>query len=258
MAAAIEVSGLSYTYPDGTPALNAIDLKIKAGETVGLLGPNGAGKSTLMLHLNGILGAPGDSAGEGSGTINVLGLSLDKKNLKEIRAKVGLVFQDPEDQLFLATVFDDVAFGPLNQGFPPDEVKERVKKALAQVEMLEAVSKSAHHLSLGEKKRVALATVLSMDPEILVIDEPTSNLDPRSRRHLIKLLKTFKQTMLIATHDMDFVWSTCQRAVILDAGRIVADGPVKQLLADQDLLESHGLELPSFVASRQSPVARDL
>lgn len=250
MAVAIEIRGLKYSYPDGTPALNGVDLVIKVGETVGLLGPNGAGKSTLMLHLNGILGSSGDTSPDSSGEVNIMGLPVGKKDLKEIRSKVGLVFQDPEDQLFLATVFDDVAFGPLNMGFSSDEVKERVKKALMEVDMLETVSKSAHHLSFGEKKRVAVATVLSMEPDILVIDEPTSNLDPRARRHLIELLKTFKQTKLIATHDMDFVWSVCERAVVLDSGRVVADGPVKKLLTDKDLLERHGLELPSFVARR--------
>lgn len=250
MTKAIEIKGLRYIYPDGTPALNGVDLEISVGETVGLLGPNGAGKSTLMLHLNGILGQSADASADGWGEIKIHGLPVDKKNLKEIRSKVGLVFQDPEDQLFLATTFDDMAFGPLNMGLLPDEVKARVKKALTEVDMLEAVSKSAHHLSLGEKKRVALATVLSMEPEILVIDEPTSNLDPRARRHLIELLKTFKQTKLIATHDMGFVWALCDRAVIIDGGQVIADGPVKKLLADKDLLERHGLELPSSVASR--------
>ncbi len=241
MKKVIEIRNLRYVYPDGTEALSQINLKISKGEAVALVGPNGAGKTTLLLHLNGIL--------NGEGEVKILGLPITKENLREIRSKVGLVFQDPDDQLFLATVFDDVAFGPLNLGLPTEEVRERVKKALDEVGMLEAVSKSAHHLSFGEKKRVAIATVLSMNSEILAFDEPTSNLDPRSRRHLIEILKTFPQTKIFATHDINFAWEVCHRAIILDGGKIVADGPVKKIFTDQELLERHGLELPSRVST---------
>lgn len=232
----IEVSNLSFAYPDGHQALSEVSLHIAPGEKVALVGPNGAGKSTLILHLNGIL--------KGQGRVQVCGLDLANGNLGRVRAMVGLVFQSPDDQLFSPTVFDDVAFGPLYQGLPPEEVKQRVKTALADVHMEEYVDRVSHHLSMGEKKRIAIATVLSMQPEILVLDEPTAGLDPRSRRSLIHLLEELPLTMLVSTHDMLMVQELFRRMVIMDGGRVVADGPTRELLNDPDLLEAHGLEKP--------------
>lgn len=230
----IEISNLSFAYPDGRQALRDVNLSVRPGERVALVGPNGAGKSTLLLHLNGLL--------HGTGSVRVLGQEVAEPNLVRIRAQVGLVFQDADDQLFSPTVFDDVAFGPLYAGLPEDEVRRRIDWALAQVEMEEYAKRVSHHLSLGEKKRVAIATVLAMQPEILVFDEPTAGLDPRARRRLIELLCGLPQTMLAATHDLRFVAEVCPRAVILDEGRIVADGPTDRLLADGPLLRAHGLE----------------
>ena len=232
----IQATGLTYKYPDGTAALKGIDLAVREGERVALLGPNGAGKSTFLMHLNGTL--------RGEGELLLDGLAPTKQNLKKIRGLVGLVFQDPDDQLFLTTVFDDVAFGPINQGLNEAEVAAHVKDALEVVDMLWATSRSAHHLSFGEKKRVALATVLSMNPKILVLDEPTSNLDPRTRKRLESLILELGHTMIIATHNLDFAWRSCDRSVILSGGKIVADAPTRELLVDRELLETHGLELP--------------
>jgi cobalt/nickel transport system ATP-binding protein len=236
---AIEIKNLSYQYPDGTQALSKINLSISPGERVAILGPNGAGKSTLLLHLNGTL--------QGKGEIEVFSLPVNKQNLNKIRSLVGMVFQDPDDQLFLTTVYDDVAFGPLNQSLPPEEIDQRVLQALGIVGMSWAVSKSAHHLSFGEKKRVAIATVLAMNPEILVLDEPTSNLDPRNRKNLLNLLTSFSHTLIVATHDMDFAWHTCHRVILLSNGRIIADGVVQEILRNQKLLASEGLEVPACV-----------
>jgi len=225
-----------YAYPDGRQALKGVSLMVREGEKVAVTGPNGAGKSTLFLHLNGIL--------NGNGMVRVMGLEVTDRHLGAIRSKVGMVFQDPDDQLFSPTVFEDVAFGPLHIGLSEGEVRRRVGWALAQVGMVGFEDRMPHHLSLGERKRVAIATVLSMDPAILVLDEPTSELDPRSRRSLIRLLRDLPQTMLVASHDMRLVRDLCSRTVILDAGRIVADGPTSRLLADVALLERHGLEQP--------------
>lgn len=233
---AIEVGGLEYTYPDGQQALNGIDLSIGQGEKVALVGPNGAGKSTLLLHLNGILRS---SCGE----ISILGISLNDGHVGTIRALVGLVFQDPDDQLFSPTVYDDVAFGPMYMGLSPKEVEERSMHALQQVGMEEFAGRMPHHLSAGEKRKVAIATVLSMNPEVLVLDEPSAGLDPRARRGLISLLGTLSQTVVVATHDMHFVRDIFHRTIIMDSGRIVADGPTSVLLSDKALLEAHGLEL---------------
>ena len=233
----IEIKGLSFTYPDGHQALKEISLVIGAGETVAFIGPNGAGKSTLLLHLNGILRSR-------NGAVKVLGRPVEEKHLKWIRSKVGLVFQDPEDQLFSPTVFDDVAFGPINMGCPEEEVRERVKRALRQVGMSGYERRSPHHLSVGEKKRIAIATVLSMEPEILVLDEPTSNLDPRGRWELIELLRGLPLTKVIATHDLELVRALCRRTIILDGGQVVAEGPTPQILADGHLLAAHGLAPP--------------
>jgi len=230
----IEVERLSFSYPDSHQALSDVSLKIEPCEKVALVGPNGAGKSTLILHLNGIL--------TGEGVVRVCGLSVNEKNLRRVRAAVGLVFQNPDDQLFSPTVFDDVAFGPLYQGLPLDVVEARVETALAAVCMKDYARRVSHHLSVGEKKRIAIATVLSMQPEVLVLDEPTAGLDPRARRALINLLRDLPLTMLAATHDLRMVHELFPRTVIMDEGRIVADGPTAKLLKEQALLEAHGLE----------------
>jgi len=232
----IEVENLSYTYPDGTVALKDISLSIAPGEKVALVGPNGAGKSTLILHLNGIL--------SGEGVVRVCSLDVLKENLGRVRSSVGLVFQSPEDQLFSPTVFDDVAFGPLYQGLPPSEVQTRVAEALAAVHMQNYTKRVSHHLSMGEKKRIAIATVLSMRPEVLVLDEPTGGLDPRSRRALIQLLRELPLTMLASTHDMRLVSEVFPRMIILDQGRVVVDGLTQVVMGDTELLAAHGLEQP--------------
>lgn len=230
------VENLSFSYPDGHVALRDVSLEINWGEKVALVGPNGAGKSTLMLHLNGIL--------SDQGRVQVTGLPVIRPNLPVIRARVGLVFQNPDDQLFSPTVFEDVAFGPLHMGLVKDEVRARVARALEQVGMRHYTDRLSHHLSAGEKKRVAIATVLSMDPEILILDEPSAGLDPRARRALITLLRQLPLTMLVSTHDMRMVSELLSRMVIMDEGRIVADGPTDQLMNDVALLEAHGLERP--------------
>jgi cobalt/nickel transport system ATP-binding protein len=232
----IEIENLSFSYPDGNRALRDISLSIAPCEKVALVGPNGAGKSTLILHLNGIL--------SGEGTVRSASLEINKENLGFIRSRVGLVFQSPEDQLFSPTVFEDVAFGPLYQGLPEEQVILLVEQALSTVGMSAYADRISHHLSLGEKKRIAIATVLSMNPEILVLDEPTSGLDPRARRALINLLKELDITMLVSTHDMLFVKESFPRVVVMDSGRIVADGPTEALLSDEALLGAHGLEMP--------------
>ncbi len=214
----VQARNLTYVYPDGHQALCDITLEIAEGEKVGLVGDNGAGKSTLLLHLNGIL--------RGKGSIRIDGLDLCDDTLRAIRGKVGLVFQDPDDQLFSPTVFDDVAFGPLNMGLSEVEVIERAEWALEQVQMSCYARRMPHHLSLGEKKRVAIATVLSMRPAILALDEPSSGLDPHARANLMALLKDLPQTMLIASHDLEFVQELCTRAVVLERGRVVADMPI--------------------------------
>jgi cobalt/nickel transport system ATP-binding protein len=232
----LHVTDLKFHYPDGHQALHGVTLSIAPGEKVALVGPNGAGKSTLMLHFNGIL--------RGEGEVRVCGTPLNDSNLGQVRASVGLVFQDPDDQLFSPTVFDDVSFGPLHMGLPAAEVRRRVSSALDAVGMGAYAPRMSHHLSVGEKKRIAIATVLSMDPEILVLDEPTAGLDPRARRGLINLLRTLPQTIIASTHDLHFVDELFPRTVVMDQGRIVADGPTAALLADAALLESHGLERP--------------
>jgi cobalt/nickel transport system ATP-binding protein len=230
----IDIEHLSFSYGDGQHALDDVTLFIHPGEKVALVGPNGAGKSTLILHLNGILA--------GQGRICVCGLEVNPKNLSRVRAMVGMVFQSPDDQLFSPTVYDDVAFGPLYQGMPPQEVRQRVDHALRAVHMEAYAGRVSHHLSVGEKKRIAIATVLSMEPEVLVLDEPTAGLDPRARRSLIHLLRELPLTMLVSTHDMRMVGELFPRMVIMDEGRVVADGPTAALMEDEVLLEAHGLE----------------
>ena len=234
---AVQITRLNYTYPDGTRALEGIDLDIRVGERVALVGPSGAGKSTLLLHLNGVL--------TGSGTVRIMGRSLADGDLQQIRRQVGLVFQDPNDQLFCPTVLDDVAFGPLNLGIPAEEVPKRVSQALRGVGLEQSIrSRSSHHLSQGERKRVALASVLVMEPAILALDEPTSNLDPRNRRHLIELVLGLPATLILGTHDLEMALALCPRAVLLDRGKIQADGATREMLSNGRLMEEHGLEVP--------------
>jgi cobalt/nickel transport system ATP-binding protein len=232
----IEIDNLSFAYPDGHSALRQVSMHIQPGEKVALVGPNGAGKSTLVLHLNGIL--------MGQGSLCVAGLPVIKENLGKVRARVGLVFQNPDDQLFSPTVYDDVAFGPLYQGFAPKQVRQLVDEALRVVNMSDYAQRVSHHLSTGEKKKIAIATVLSMKPEVLVLDEPTAGLDPRARRSLIHLLDELPITMLVSTHDLHMVREIFPRMIIMDEGRIVADGSTCDLMADEALLNAHGLEKP--------------
>jgi len=229
----IKVENLSFAYPDGREVLKDISLTVERGETVALIGPNGAGKSTFLLHLNGIL--------RSDGFLEVLGKTLNEKNLKWLRARVGLVFQNPDDQLFSPTVFDDVAFGPINMGYSKVQVSEAVQRALESVGMRGFEERAPHHLSLGERKRIAIATVLSMNPEVLAFDEPTSNLDPRGRWSLIKLFKTLPATKIIATHDLEMVRALCARTVVIYEGRIAADGLTSVILEDRSLLKATGL-----------------
>ncbi len=236
----VAVDRLSYSYPDGFAALKDVSLHLREGEKAALVGPNGAGKSTLMLHLNGILG-------DANAPVRIAGLSLSKEHLPRIRALVGLVFQNPDDQLFSPTVMEDVAFGPLHLGLPESEVRERAAWALEQVGMEGFEDRLSHHLSLGQKKRVAIATVLSMQPQLLVLDEPTAGLDPRGRRQLINLLAALPQTMLVATHDMWLVADLFSRMIVMDEGQIVADGLSITLLQDEQMLDRHGLEPPQVM-----------
>jgi cobalt/nickel transport system ATP-binding protein len=229
----IEIANLRYTYPDGREALKGVNLSVREGEKLALVGPNGAGKSTLMLLLTGLL--------DGDGRIRVFGDELGNGGGEQARARMGLVFQNPDDQLFSPTVFDDVAFGPLYAGLSEEEVRQRVSVALSQVGLDGFENRLSHHLSIGEKKRVAIATVLSMQPQVLVFDEPTAGLDPRARRMLIELLRRLDQTLLIATHDMWLVEDLLPRTVVLNHGEIVADGDTGQLLSDEGLLLSWGL-----------------
>ncbi|WP_229399501.1 energy-coupling factor ABC transporter ATP-binding protein [Micromonospora okii] len=241
----LDVRGLRYAYPDGHLALAGVDLTVPRGGRVALLGPNGAGKTTLVLHLNGVLTATG-------GTVSVGGLTVDRDRatLAEVRRRVGIVFQDPDDQLFLPTVAEDVAFGPANLGLRGAELVARVDEALAAVGMGEHRDRAPHHLSFGQRRRVAVATVLAMRPEILVLDEPSSNLDPAARRELAEILRGLPVTLLMVTHDLPYALELCDRSVILDAGRIVADAPTRELLADRELLAAHRLELPYGFAAR--------
>jgi cobalt transport protein ATP-binding subunit len=233
----VDLEHVHYRYPDGFEALRGVDLHIGNAEKVALVGPNGAGKSTLMLQLNGTLRPA-------HGSVRVAGLPVTRETIRRVRAEVGLVFQDPDDQLFSPTVFDDVAFGPLHMGLPSDEVHRRVERALAAVGMAAFAHRVPHRMSLGQRKRVALATVLSMDPSILVFDEPSAGLDPRGRRELISLLRGLGQTLLVSTHDMRLVAEVFPRTVVVDGGQVVADGPTDRILADAELLERHGLEAP--------------
>ena len=238
----VELAGVGYRYPDGTEALRGIDLTVREGRSLALLGPNGAGKSTLLLHLNGVLRAS-------SGRVRIGGREVAENALSEIRREVGLVFQDPDDQLFMTTLYEDVAFGLLNGGMSAAEADPLVHEALHEVGLADSASRPGHHLSFGQRKRAALATVLVMQPRVLVLDEPTANLDPRSRRQMLALLTSLSTTALVATHDMDVAWELCADAAVLDGGRVVASGTREQILTDEALLHEHGLELPWAVRS---------
>lgn len=233
----VEVEGLAYRYPDGTQALYGVDLRITAGERVSVLGPNGAGKTTLIHHLNGLLLAQ-------LGTVSIDGSPVDKEHLPVIRRHVGLVFQDPDDQLFMPTVWQDVAFGPANEGLRGQELVDRVTAALDAVGMVEHAQRPPHHLSFGQRRRVAVATVLAMRPKVLVLDEPSSNLDPASRRELAEILLGLDVTLLLVTHDLPYALQLCGRSVVLSGGRVVADGRTDAVLCDTELMAQHRLELP--------------
>ncbi|MDX2965411.1 energy-coupling factor ABC transporter ATP-binding protein [Streptomyces acidiscabies] len=237
VTASLEVSGLAFAYPDGHQALFGVDFSIARGERVALLGPNGAGKTTLVLHLNGILTG-------GAGTVTVAGLPVGKRHMAEIRRKVGIVFQDPDDQLFMPTVREDVAFGPAASGLKGAELEKVVDEALEQVGMAAFKERPPHHLSFGQRRRVAVATVLAMSPEILVLDEPSSNLDPASRRELADILRSLDVTVLMVTHDLPYALELCPRALILSEGVIAADDRTPELLSNADLMRAHRLELP--------------
>jgi cobalt/nickel transport system ATP-binding protein len=236
---AIDATEMTYAYPEGARALDGVTFRVAAGESVGLVGPNGAGKTSLFLCLSGVLAPQG-------GTLHVAGLDLrDAAQRRKLPAHVGIVFQNSDDQLFNATVFDDVAFGPLNLGLAPDEVRRRVAEALERVGMTGQEQRVPFHLSGGEKRRVALAGVLAMRPSILLLDEPSMYLDPRGRRELIALIGTLGGTQVIASHDLEMILRTCERTVLLDHGKLIADGPTRTLLADAALMEEHGLEVPA-------------
>jgi cobalt/nickel transport system ATP-binding protein len=234
---AVRVDGLRHVYPDGHVALDGVDLTVAAGERVAVLGPNGAGKTTLMLHLNGVLTAT-------AGVVSIGGVPIDRKSVSEARRRVGLVFQDPDDQLFMPTVAQDVAFGPANFGLRGEQLALRVRDALETVSLTEVADRNPTHLSAGQRRRAALATVLACDPQILVLDEPSANLDPVARRELAETLLALDATMLVVTHDLPYAAQLCQRAVVMDHGAVVADGPVGDILADSELLAAHRLELP--------------
>lgn len=232
----LEVDDLHFSYPDGQQALMGTSLSLQPGEKAALVGPNGSGKSTLMLNILGIL--------NGSGEITVAGIPRTEDNLPLIRSRVGLVFQNPDDQLFSPTVYEDVAFGPLHMGYNEEETHQRVQNALEMVGMHEYGQRLSYHLSVGEKKRVAIATVLSMEPDLIILDEPSAGLDPKARRTLIDLLRSLPQSLLVATHDLLMVQELLPRTIILDRGQVIADGDTKSLLKNTDLLSEHGLELP--------------
>ncbi|MEZ8219141.1 cobalt/nickel transport system ATP-binding protein [Candidatus Fervidibacteria bacterium JGI MDM2 SSWTFF-3-K9] len=244
MREAIRVENLHYRYPDGTHALKGVSFCIREGESVAIVGPNGAGKTTLLLHFNGIL--------RGSGKVFVFGEEVTSRNLFTVRKLVGLVFQDPDDQLFMPTVLEDVAFGPLNLGLSQEEAIKRAMNALDMVGMSYATNKSPHQLSFGERKRVAIATVLAMEPKVLVLDEPTANLDPRSRRQLLSLLRQLEVTKIVATHDLDAALFLCDKAILMDDGKIVAIGETSEIFSNEALMEAHGLEVPPSILALQS------
>jgi len=230
---AVKIHNLDFTYPSGTAALQHVSLEIIQGEKVAILGGNGAGKSTLLLHFNGIL--------RGEGKVLIYGLEPVSKNLREIRKKVGIVFQNPDDQLFCPTVHDDVAFGPLNMGLDKGDVDKHVQKALTDTGINDLADRNSFQLSFGEKKRAAIATVLSMNPDLIALDEPTSNLDPSGVRELAELLNRIERTLIVITHNIEFATQTCDRFIVMKDGEIKKDGTPSDVLADQELLTSCGL-----------------
>jgi cobalt/nickel transport system ATP-binding protein len=231
----IEVDGLGYTYADGTSALHGVTLAIAPAEKVGLVGPNGSGKSTLLMCLCGLL--------NGDGTVRIEGHVLTPRSTREVRSRLGLIFQNPDDQLFMPTLAEDLAFGPTNQGLPRETVDQRVTESATQMQLADLLDRAPHHLSFGQKRNAGIATVLAMHPAALLMDEPTSSLDPRSRRRLIDVLAPMDAAMLIASHDLPFVGRLCERVIVIDEGRIVAEGPTRGVLGDAALMERHGLEV---------------
>jgi cobalt/nickel transport system ATP-binding protein len=244
----IEIDDLHFTYPDGTRALRGVSLSLRAGRSLGLIGPNGAGKSTLLLHLNGIL--------SGAGAVRFRGTPVEQCDSAQLRAAVGLVFEDPDDQLFMPTVLDDVTFGPLNLRLSPEQARTRALQALAAVDAEHLRSRAPHHLSAGQKRRVALATVLAMEPEVLVLDEPVAALDPEGREAIIELLAALEVTRIIASHDLDMILALCDEVALLDDGQIHAQGDTHHILADDDLLRAHGLRVPLTLQLARAPRTR--
>ncbi len=230
----IEIKDLYYKYPDGTPALQGVSLTLEEGECVAIVGHNGAGKSTLLKHLNGIL--------HGHGEVSIAGLPVNKANLKAIRQTVGMVFQDPDDQLFCPTVYEDVAFGLVNMGVEQEEIKRQVNETLERMGLAGFGSRSAHHLSYGQKKRVAIATILSMLPKIMIFDEPTSNLDPRSEYLLLELIRELPGTKIMVSHDLPILFQLCERFVVLSQGRVVVDTSRERFMSNIDLIKKQGLD----------------
>jgi len=243
MNVAIKIEGLDFSYNDGTPVLRGLSFEVKEGECLGLIGPNGAGKSTLLLHLNGILPERKSTIP----VVHIYGQPIDSTSIDNIRRTVGVLFQNPDDQLFCPTVYEDVAFGPKQFGIPQTEIDAIVSDSLAKVGLRGFGSRSPHHLSRGEKQRVCLAGILASQPKILVLDEPTSDLDPRGKRELIRLLNSFPTTKIIASHDLELVFQLCSRTIVLDNGRIVAEGNTKDILSDERLMLEHGLEKPHIL-----------
>jgi cobalt/nickel transport system ATP-binding protein len=242
------VQNLSFKYPDGKNALENISFEVYQRESVAIIGPNGAGKSTLLLHLNGSLGIPEN----GKPKIKIAEINLTRKNLKEIRKNVGVVFQNPDDQLFMPSVFDDVAFGPINLGYPDSIVREKVAKALEEVGLAQFERRASYHLSYGEKKLISIATIISMDPKLVVLDEPTSGLDPRGKRRIMQILKKMVVTKIIATHDLEVAYELCNRAILINNGVIVAIGDAEDIIENEQLMLENGLETPlSIVLSRK-------
>jgi len=233
------IENFSYRYPDGTAALSDISLSIEHGQKIALIGPNGAGKSTLLLAMAGFV--------KGAGKVLVDGLPINRKNLKQIRTRMGSCLENPDDQLFMPTLFDDVAFGPVNMGLETEQVKKCVAHALQTVGLAQMADKAPHHLSAGQKRAAAIATILSMSPKIITFDEPDASLDPRNRRNIIKLLQNLTQTLIIATCNMNFAAALADRAILIDQGSIIADGQAKKIMSNSDLMTEHGLEIPYLI-----------